>query len=1055
MRKIASILFLFLVLILYGCNKNVFATDITVTGISDSYNVGDVISLDDINIIINPINVTVKPNISVNDASKAEITDTEIIFKNSGECNIVFSVKSNNDSYVYYTKTVNIKNVTYANSLIFENNNVKVNFNDVATNRLIINPTNCSVTPKISYSNNNVVSYSYLTGEITPINVGSTTVTAKINVSKTETIQTSFVCTVTNNIYATSLTATVLNSNNVTLKTGYEGNVNCDVLPSNYNMGLSYSCSNNLITISNNGDFVVGNNAGIGKIFVKAKSQDGEIVKTIDFTIVETITELDVSLFYNNEPATKFYSGINYVACINTLNIDYNKVVFENCSYNYLEDNKFCIVFNNSGTTNFVAKYSYNLTSGVEDIKFKLNLMVYNSISDINFGLYNNETEILPVNSEYTLSLIDTNFITDALNSGVYYSATLLTSPKGINTCANDLSVEIVGDAVEYNNNIITANKVGCAIVKILSADPLGFNKTFKINVNEVTVSDIIIPNNEISLDLAENLSCNLTYSVMPTYAYDKVIAISKNNNVININNNVITALNYGECVVTLTKGLISKQVLVNVSPVPNRMEVKVENEIVSNNCCKTLNINSSVLISANLYYDDIKVNKNVDFYVNGESVNVTVDSVSKLFRATAVKLGESKVEFYYENLLFAINLNVEEENKIIQASFVEHSLNVNLFLTKQITPELELTYKFPDKELDNRNINLVSTDSGIAVVNGETINLIKIGNVTINLLLNETVVDTLKLNIYNEEIIEINSAENFNNLQNKHYLVTSTLDFTNFETINTFGGIIDFNNYSITGLSVPLFKTLESTSVIKNLKFVNNITLNGNQTSSYSIIAENNNGKIDNISFENLSVSVNNASSVVFLSLICINNNGEIKNINFNNVTVSELRDNVTSSASRFNGVTTNNNGVISGVTGILNISNYVKTCGVCDTTSGNIENIVLELNIITNNKFIGAGLVYTISSENLVNISNVNLKVNMSGDTIINAFGGVIRSINSSCDLQNLEVNLNLNSNYSSDKLAIFCNNVNSSVDVILNNCKYNSIDGFNAVISGELTF
>ncbi|MBQ2769763.1 MAG: hypothetical protein IJF41_00795, partial [Clostridia bacterium] len=39
------------------------------------------------------------------------------------------------------------------------------------------------------------------------------------------------------------------------------GTISCSVLPVDYNLELTYLCSNNLISINPNGTFIVGNNA--------------------------------------------------------------------------------------------------------------------------------------------------------------------------------------------------------------------------------------------------------------------------------------------------------------------------------------------------------------------------------------------------------------------------------------------------------------------------------------------------------------------------------------------------------------------------------------------------------------------------------------------------------------------------------------------------------------------------------------------------------------------------------------------------------------------------
>ncbi len=1057
MRKIKYVLFLMLVLVLYGCSgSNIYATDIIVNGINDEYNVGDTINLEDVNIVITPINITVKPEICVSDETKAIINDSEITFINYGKCDIIFKIKSDIQTYISFTKTVNINEVTYASSLIFDKSNVKVNLNNTLDNKLNIYPLSCSVKPEITYSNNNVVSYNYSTGLITPINVGKTLVTATIKTNKTETIKTSFNCEVTNNIYATNLSATILDNTDVVLKCGYNGKIDFDITPLNYNMGVSFLTSNNLIDVKADGNFTVGNKAGSGKIEVIVKSANGTISKEINFTIIETDNNLNVSLLLNNNLINKLYTGIQYDVVINNANIDYSKICFNGCDYLYVSDNKFKVSFNNSGNINFIVSYSYNLTSGVETITFNNSVTVYNPITDINFGLFYNDTEIIPVNGEYELSLIDENYVLDALSNGIFNSAKIIAYPKGLDICADDFNISVIGDAVSFENNIIKAVKCGTANIVVGSCDYVGFSKTYVVNVNEIKVSEITVPDSSVTLNLEDNRTYNLTYEVMPIYAYDKNVIISKSNNKIDISNNIITAKEIGECVVNLSCGDVNKTILINIVYIPNNIKALVNNEPVTTNSNIKLLVNETAFVKVELMFNDIVVNNKVLYRVNGSAINISYECFDGTFSVLAKSVGTTVVEFYYNDLLFSLNFIVTEPTVILDAKFEFDKMDVNMFYTTYITPNIILTYSNPHDTNANNLVTLVSDNNSIAIVDGNTIKIVNTGKVNVNLMLDNNLVDVLELNIIFKEIVEINSVSQLNNLENKYYLVTSDLDCSKFNTINNFNGELDFNNHSVKNLSVPLFNTVEENAIIKNLNFCEDINLSLNTGSSnYCIIANTNNGFIENISFNNLNVKVSNLTNenVVFLSIVCNINNGNINNINFDSVTAIDSRENVTASISRFNGVTCTNNGIIDNVFGTLNLKNYVKVSGVTESLLQEIKNIDLTLNISTPNKFIGAGLAYSTLGESKIKVSNVNLNINLSGNNNINNFGGVFKSLNNSCELNNISVNFNLGNYYPENNLALFCYSVAELNDCNVTNCTYSNIENYLPVIMGNL--
>lgn len=144
----------------------------------------------------------------INDASFAEISEDNIILaKSKGETTIL--IKCNvNDKLVEeeITLTVLDKSIIPSN-FTFEHESINISPSTINCFNEIICSENYNVTPTIEYSNSNVCEYNYTTGLITPLNLGTTTITVKF-VKNGETVSNSFTVTVEENyrIIETNLT---------------------------------------------------------------------------------------------------------------------------------------------------------------------------------------------------------------------------------------------------------------------------------------------------------------------------------------------------------------------------------------------------------------------------------------------------------------------------------------------------------------------------------------------------------------------------------------------------------------------------------------------------------------------------------------------------------------------------------------------------------------------------------------------------------------------------------------------------------------------------------
>lgn len=140
-----------------------------------------------------PKNTSEFPEFSVNGNIKIDLRSYKIKAISSGISTVSIKVKSAYDDFVSTSIQINVlEKPNFATSLNFTKQSVNLFNNEIASNLLLIGGSCVNVYPTINYSNNNVVSYNYLTGEITPISVGITTITATINTSLTQTITASF-----------------------------------------------------------------------------------------------------------------------------------------------------------------------------------------------------------------------------------------------------------------------------------------------------------------------------------------------------------------------------------------------------------------------------------------------------------------------------------------------------------------------------------------------------------------------------------------------------------------------------------------------------------------------------------------------------------------------------------------------------------------------------------------------------------------------------------------------------------------------------------------------
>ena len=143
-----------------------------------SSRVGDVLNN---TLTILPDNSASRPTYSSSNSAVAEVNALtgQITCKTIGSAIIYARVKSSISQYVGDSFTINVlEELVYANDFLLNTENKFImGINEVVqVNNLTLIGQNVNVMPIISYSNGETCEYDYLSGEITPLNLGLTTV---------------------------------------------------------------------------------------------------------------------------------------------------------------------------------------------------------------------------------------------------------------------------------------------------------------------------------------------------------------------------------------------------------------------------------------------------------------------------------------------------------------------------------------------------------------------------------------------------------------------------------------------------------------------------------------------------------------------------------------------------------------------------------------------------------------------------------------------------------------------------------------------------------------
>ena len=1069
MKSLKYIIILMCTLFVFGCSTgngakgndlNTSGSDIYITEMSFvdhkiSVKVGDKLDVSTLELNILPSNAKISPTIELRPTTKAVKNGNVVTFLDVGEVELV--ARALGDKGVYKTATLICeisKAPIFAVDVAFQYRTITFDINDTAINKLIISPETYNQGVVVSYVNNNkVANYDYITGVLTPVRVGTGTISVQLKSDENKTIYSSFDVSVTNNVYANSIDNITLNnkaiSDEITLYTGDSGELNYTVLPNDFNMNSTISTNNNLISF-NGKNFVVGNVEGESIINISAQKVDGNITKSIKVNIVKIPAEIDFKLYENNN-SNGYYTNTEYILEITTELSDYSKVVFDNCNFEYLNENKYKVKFTKAGNVKINAVTTVNGLVSSKTVYGERSYRVYNPILDINFSL-RHQSELIHDNGVYTLYLPNLELLDSAIADNELVYADLNISARGLYTNSTSLSYSIEGDSVILNGNRIIANKLGQSKIVVKSADEGKFTREYIVDVKPLEVREIVCEDNiqlYLNGDNIQKDNVTICPTVVPSCAYNTNVIISKNNNNVQVVDNKIMALSGGKSSVTLSCGNVSKIVNINITYIPTHMVVYLNGCAIKDGNMYTCELGAMFNLAACMYSNDVALaGCNFDVKING--VSIVFEANNKLsFNET----GEYLIEVSYMDLTVSFTIKVTLVNKILSFNFEQNEYKVNTFVAEEckIKPEYSMVLQHQNIASTD-TISFVSTNENIAKIDGEYVNIVGVGTATIEARINGEKVDEFTILAYSKEVYQIASLSDFCNIESgKNYIVTSDIDFDTFSLENSknFNAEIDFNNKVISNLKWPLFLTLGQNAIVKNLVVSGQYSIDvvdavSNAEYGLSMVAISNNGVIDNVSFRDYFLSITNNQELtdyVELNLIAYSNLGTISNILYDDASIVVLDTNATSVNSyKISGAANENYGEITDVCGNLSLSGFTKAAGLVITHYGSLSDVDLTINYTCTqeNKVQIAGLVHKtmlIDNDSCPTFENITLNIvteNSSGCTSL-TFAGLVYT-NNYVDGQNVTISHQFDGEFDENKthLMFYTNETNNLTEV-----------------------
>ena len=350
-------------------------------------------------------------------------------------------------------------------------------------------------------------------------------------------------------------------------------------------------------------------------------------------------------------------------------------------------------------------------------IEKKTTLIIDDAVTDFTYKILdlNNHDAYTYVNNFYFLEITENAIVTTLPN--IIYDNNFISGFEFISKNKNILTYKFkVINAGEFNFNYI--NKYCEKYTKNISAYnyPSNYEVNFDISSTNNTLN-LYIFNKNFSTQANEDgyfNSCSFLLTLVDNS--NEIINITKNNDIIAIDDNIITAIEDGECILTFTSEItdIKKQYTIFVQTI-------IVNEINYNN--ETYNLNNQIDLTLELNQEKDFIIKILPIYFYGD---VSIDySDGVIIKNNKIKLVSNEnqiINVIYNNKII-LQFNIVSLKEItIEVSLFECTTNCNFNLDK-----ITITYSndcflilkceiyYNNSLYFNQNLNISYTSSIIA----------------------------------------------------------------------------------------------------------------------------------------------------------------------------------------------------------------------------------------------------------------------------------------------------------------------------------------------------
>lgn len=328
------------------------------------------------------------------------------------------------------------------------------------------------------------------------------------------------------------------------------------------NVNIPYSLPDNSITpsfsiLSGNSVMLSSNNkidaVNFGITEIKAKADD--IVKTIKVIVFNLTITCDNNLKYGKD-ANGVYSTY-YI----DLQANYRIESYEITNTNLQNINRI-----NSNLDKTSYRFSFEILNSIAsfnikvyDLEFSLDLTATPFIDKFDYNLSNN-LQANPQNEYELYTISSEEYIENALQDGY----PTFTKIEILNT--NEYIMECTNENIKIDNNIITAISEGKSSIRITATDHSNYSEEIKFNIISTSLRDVICDVDEITLSITKDKERQINYSFKPLYATNLSYEIVYNNEIILLDNNVVTAKNVGKTSIDFyINSVLKKQIFITI----------------------------------------------------------------------------------------------------------------------------------------------------------------------------------------------------------------------------------------------------------------------------------------------------------------------------------------------------------------------------------------------------------------------------------------------------------------------------------------------------------